>query len=151
MGEFGGRKMVQQRKSRRWKKNKFKVRMLKLKLKKDPLEGAPMAKGIVLGKRGIEQKQPHSGIIKAVRVQLLKNGKEITEFVPRTRAIDLINEHDEVLVSGLGGSQGGPIGSMWGVSWQVIKVNGKSLEVMRKAKRKGGGAAAPATPAPAKK
>ena len=101
--------MVQQRKSRRWKKNKFKVRMLKLKLKKDPLEGAPMAKGIVLGKRGIEQKQPHSGIIKAVRVQLLKNGKEITAFVPRTGAIDLINEHDEVLVSGLGGSPGRPI------------------------------------------
>ena len=145
--------MKQQRAARRWKKTKFKVRMLKLKLKKDPLEGAPMAKGIVLGKRGIEQKQPHSGIIKAVRVQLLKNGKEITAFAPLTGAIAHINEHDEVLVSGLGGSQGGPIGSMWGVSWQVVKVNGNTLEVMRKAKRKGGGAAGGAAPAaaPAKK
>jgi small subunit ribosomal protein S12 len=136
MGEFGGRRMVQQRKHFRWKKTKIKARLLKLKLKKDPLEGAPQAKGIVLGKRGIEQKQPHSGIIKAVRVQLLKNGKEVTAFVPRTGAIDLINEHDEVTVEGLGGSQGGPIGSMWGVSWKVIKVNGQPLEMLRRGKLK---------------
>jgi small subunit ribosomal protein S12 len=136
MGEFGGRRMRDNRKHFRWKKTKIKARLLKLKLKKDPLEGAPQAKGIVLGKRGIEQKQPHSGIIKAVRVQLLKNGKEITAFVPRTGAIDLINEHDEVTVEGLGGSQGGPIGSMWGVSWKVIKVNNQPLEMLRRGKMK---------------
>jgi small subunit ribosomal protein S12 len=101
------------------------------------LEGACQARGLVLAKRGIEQKQPHSGIIKAVRVQLLKNGKEITAFVPKTGAIDLINEHDEVLVEGLGGSQGGPIGSMWGVSWKVVKVNKQPLEVLRQQKKKG--------------
>ena len=94
MGEFGGRKVLQQRKSKRWHKTKFVARTLKLKERKDPLEGAPQAKGIVLGKRGIEQKQPHSGIIKAVRVQLLKNGKEITAFAPLTGAIAHINEHD---------------------------------------------------------
>src|SRR3989344_1456745 len=144
MGEFGGRKMIYQRKKKRWAKTKYKVRILKLKETKDPLEGANQAKGIVLGKRGIGEKQPHSGISKAVRVQLLKNGKEITAFVPRTGAIDLINEHDEVLVEGLGGSQGGPIGSMHGGSWEVIKVKGQSLEQMRKGKKKG------AAPAPAK-
>ena len=137
MGEFGGRKMIQQRKEKRWKKLNYKRRILRLKLKKDPLEGACQARGLVLAKRGIEQKQPHSGIIKAVRVQLLKNGKEITAFVPKTGAIDLINEHDEVLVEGLGGSQGGPIGSMWGVSWKVIKVNKQPLEVLRAQKKKG--------------
>lgn len=137
MGEFGGRKMIQQRKAKRWKKLNYKRRILRLKLKKDPLEGACQARGLVLAKRGIEQKQPHSGIIKAVRVQLLKNGKEITAFVPKTGAIDLINEHDEVLVEGLGGSQGGPIGSMWGVSWKVVKVNKQPLEVLRQQKKKG--------------
>ncbi|MBU5557907.1 MAG: 30S ribosomal protein S12 [Candidatus Aenigmatarchaeota archaeon] len=136
MGEFGGRKMVKQRKNWRWHKTKYKVRMLRLKEKKDPLEGASQAKGIVIAKKGIEQKQPHSGIIKAVRVQLLKNGKEITAFVPRTGAIDLINEHDEVLVEGLGGSQGGAIGSMWGVRWKVIKVNNQPLEMLRRGKLK---------------
>lgn len=149
MAEFGGRKMKQQRKKKRWKKIKYVIRVLKLKEKKDPLEGAPQAKGIVIAKKGIEQKQPHSGIIKAVRVQLLKNGKEITAFCPKTGAIDLINEHDEVLVEGLGGSQGGPIGSMWGVRWKVIKVNNVPLSELRKGKKKKAVAAAPA-PAPAK-
>lgn len=128
--------MKKRKQNYRWKSTHYKTRMLKLKEKKDPLEGAPQARGIVIGKKGIEQKQPHSGIIKAVRVQLLKNGKEITAFCPRTGAIDFINEHDEVLVEGLGGSQGGPIGSMWGVSWKVIKVNNVSLNELLKGKAK---------------
>lgn len=136
MAEFGAKKMIAQRKHKRWKKIKYKVRMLRLKEKKDPLEGAPQAKAIVLAKKGIEQKQPHSGIIKAVRVQLLKNGKEITAFVPGTGAIDHINEHDEVLVEGLGGSQGGAIGSMWGVRWKVVKVNNIPLSEILKGKEK---------------
>lgn len=128
--------MRKQRKKKKWRKTKYKVRVLKLKQKKDPLGGAPQAKGIVIAKKGIEQKQPHSGIIKCVRVQLLKNGKEITAFCPRTGAIDFINEHDEVLVEGLGGSQGGAIGSMWGVRWKVIKVNNLPLSELRKGKVK---------------
>ncbi len=136
MGEFGGRKIKRNRKKYRWKDIGYKNRILKLKLKVDPLEGAPQARGLVLGKRGIEQKQPHSGIIKAVRVQLLKNGKEITAILPGTGAVDFVNEHDEVLIEGLGGSQGGPIGSMWGVSWKVIKVNGVSLNELLKGKAK---------------
>ena len=137
MGEFSGRKLKKRKKKYRWKKTSYKVRTLKLVEKKDPLEGSPQAKGIVLAKRGIEQKQPHSGIIKAVRVQLLKNGKEITAFVPKTGAINLIKEHDEVLVEGVGGSQRGPVGSMWGVRWRVVKVNGVALSELRKGKGKG--------------
>ncbi len=136
MGEFSGREMKKRKKRYRWKDIHYLKRILKLKEKKDPLEGAPQARGIVLAKKGIEQKQPHSGIIKAVRIQLLKNGKEITAFVPRTGAIDFINEHDDVLVEGLGGSQGGPIGSMWGVRWKVIKVNNLPLSELRKGKVK---------------
>ncbi len=128
--------MKQQRKKKRWKKTTYKVRKLKLREKKDPLGGAPQAKGIVIAKKGIEQKQPHSGIIKCVRVQLLKNGKEITAFCPRTGAIEQINEHDEVLVEGIGGSQRGPVGSMHGVRWKVIKVNNIPLQSLRTGKAK---------------
>lgn len=136
IGEFNARIMKKQRKRYRWHKTKYKVRILRLKEKKDPLEGSSQARGIVLEKRCIEQKQPHSGLIKAVRVRLIKNGKEVTAFCPRTGAIDYINEHDEVLIEGLGGSQGGPIGSMWGVRWKVIKVNNQSLSELVKGKIK---------------
>ncbi len=141
MGEFSGRETKKRAKRYKWKKTKVKVRLLKLKEKKDPLEGAPQAKGIVLFKKMIEQKQPHSGMIKAVRVQLLKNGKEITAMLPKTGAIDQVNEHDEVLVEGIGGSQGGPVGSMWGVSWKVIKVNNVALSEILKGKAKKAAAA----------
>lgn len=135
MGLFSGRELKKRKKKYRWKKTKFKVRTLGLKKKKDPLEGAPMAKGIVLAKRAIEQKQPHSGLIKVVRVQLLKNKKEITAFVPRDGAISHINEHDEVVVDGVGGSGGGPVGSQHGLRWKVIKVNNISLEELRRGRK----------------
>jgi len=136
MGLFSGRQIRKSTKKKKWKKTKFKVRMLKLKAKKDPLEGAPQAKGIVIAKKGIEQKQPHSGIIKVVRVQLIKNGKEITVFVPKSGAINFINEHDEVLIEGVGGSQGGPVGSQHGLRWKVIKVNNLPLSELLKGKVK---------------
>lgn len=138
MGEFSGRKMSQQRQKKKWKKTAYKVRKLRLRERKDPLQGAPQAKGIVIKKVGITQKQPHSGIIKAVRVQLLKNGKEVTAFAPRDGAIKHINEHDEVLIAGLGGSQRGPVGSMPGIKYKVVKVNNIPLESLRTGKSKKG-------------
>ena len=90
-GEFGARKLKRDRKHFRWKKVNYRTRVLKLKEKQDPLEGAPQAKGIVLEKRVVEQKQPHSGLIKCVRVRLMKNGKQITAFVPKTGAIQHIH------------------------------------------------------------
>jgi small subunit ribosomal protein S12 len=140
MGMFSGREMSKKAKRYKWLKTKYKVRMLNLKVKKDPLEGAPQAKGIVLAKRAVEQKQPHSGLIKVVRVQLLKNKKEITAFTPKSGSINFINEHDEVLVEGIGGSQGGPIGSQHGMRWKVIKVNNIPLEMLRRGKAKKDGA-----------
>jgi len=134
-GEFSARKLKKKRKKMRWKESKYRIRMLDLKRKSDPLEGSPQAKGIVLEKRQIEQKQPHSGLIKAVRVRLIKNGKQITAVLPRDKAMKYINEHDEVIVEGVGGSQGGAVGSMWGVKWRVIKVNGISLEQLRTGKK----------------
>ena len=134
-GEFSARVLRKRRKSQRWKKTKYKVRVLNWKKKKDPLEGAPQARGIVIEKRQVEQKQPSSGVIKAVRVKLIKNGKEVTAHAPRDGAIKHIQEHDEVLIEGIGGSQGGPIGTMWGIKYKVIKVNGISLEELRKGRK----------------
>ena len=75
--------------------------------KANPLEGAPQARGIVLEKVGIESKQPNSAVRKCVRVQLIKNGKSITAFLPRDGALNFVDEHDEVILEGIGGSMGG--------------------------------------------
>ena len=134
-GEFGARKLKKDRQKFRWRKNKYRARVLRYKEKKDPLEGAPMAEGIVLEKRIAEQKQPSSGMIKCVRVRLVKNGKCITAHVPKTGAINHVSEHDSVLVAGMGGSQGGAVGSIPGVKHIVVKVNGISLEAIRTGKK----------------
>ena len=43
-----------------------------------------MAKALVLPKGVLQQKQPHSGLIKCVKVQLIKNGKTVGAYVPST-------------------------------------------------------------------
>lgn len=130
-GEFAGRTLDRSRKKRRWLKKWWKRKALGLKEKFDPLEGAPQSSGIVIKKVGIEQKQPHSGIIKGVVVQLLKNGKKVTAHVPKDKAITKIDEHDEVTIEGLGGSQRGQMGSIPGVRYKVVAVNTVSLEELR--------------------
>ncbi len=134
-GEFGARKLKKERRKFRWKKEKYRSRVLRIREKMDPLEGAPMAKGIVLEKRVVEEKQPSSGLIKCVRVRLIKNGKQITAHVPHSGAINSVAEHDQVLVCGMGGSQGGPVGCMPGLKFKVIKVNDVSLEQIRMGKK----------------
>ena len=128
VGEFAARPLLRKRKKFRWKKSAYKSRTLNLKRKTDPLEGAPQARGIVLEKVGIESKQPNSAIRKAVRIQLSKNGKQVTAFIPGDGGLKYIDEHDSVVVEGIGGAQGGPIGDLPGVSWKIVLVNGVSLE-----------------------
>ena len=133
-GEFSGRKLRQRRKSFRWKKTDYKIRMLQL-WRKDPLEGAPQGRGIVIAKRTVEQKKPASGLTKCVRVQLLKNNIQVTAHVPGEGAIDHINEHDEVIVEKVGGAQGGSKGSMVGVKFKVAAVNGVALSEILSGKK----------------
>lgn len=133
-GEFAARKLRKSRQKAKWKYRKYMRRMLKLHEKK-PLGGAPQGKGIVIAKRTVEQKQPSSGLVKAVRVQLIKNSIQVTAFVPGNRAIEHINEHDEVLLEGIGGSQSGPVGSQWGLKYRVTMVNGVSLPEILKGKK----------------
>jgi small subunit ribosomal protein S12 len=114
----------------RWKDIAYKRRMLKLDVKSDPLEGAPQARAIVLEKVPVEAKQPNSALRKCVRVQLIKNGRQLTAFCPGDGAINFIDEHDEVIVEGIGGRKGGSMGDIPGVKFKVTKVNRVSLEEM---------------------
>lgn len=130
-GEFASRKLKKDRKRHRRLEKAWKRRAYGIKDRYDPLEGAPQARGLVIKKEGKEQKQPHSGIIKCVRVQLAKNGRKVSAHVPRDKAITKIDEHDEVVIEGLGGSQRGQMGSIPGVRYRVVSVNGVSLEELR--------------------
>ncbi|MEM2341971.1 MAG: 30S ribosomal protein S12 [Candidatus Bathyarchaeia archaeon] len=127
-GEFAARKLIKRRKKMRWKSIYYKRRMLMLDVKSDPLEGAPMARGIVLEKVGRESKQPNSAIRKCVRVQLIKNGKVVTAFLPGDGALNVVDEHDEVIIEGIGGSRGRSMGDIPGVRWKVVTVNGIALK-----------------------
>ncbi|MFX1587697.1 MAG: 30S ribosomal protein S12 [Promethearchaeota archaeon] len=131
-GLYAGRKLRVNRKKLRWSKTKYKRKKLKLKKKVDPLEGAPQAIGIVLQKVGRESKQPNSAIRKCVRVQLKKNGKGVTAFLPGDGALNFIEEHDRVTLEGIGGAKGRSVGDLPGVRYKVVKVNGVSLDALIK-------------------
>jgi small subunit ribosomal protein S12 len=119
----------------RWKDIDYKRRALNLSVKSDPLEGAPMGRGIVLEKVPVEAKQPNSAIRKCVRVQLIKNGRQLTAFCPGDGAINFIDEHDEVVIESIGGRKGGSMGDIPGVKYKVTKVNRVSLNEMVQGKK----------------
>ncbi len=126
-GLNAGRKQKNERKKFRWSDRRYKRRVEKLKEKADPLEGAPQGRGIVIEKVGIEAKQPNSAIRKCVKVQLIKNGRQVTAFAVGDGAINFIDEHDEVLIEGIGGRMGRSYGDLPGVRFKVVKVNGVAL------------------------
>ena len=128
LGLFAGRVLKDKRKRQKWSIGTYKRRELGLDKKASPLGGAPQARGIVLEKVGIEAKQPNSAVRKCVRVQLIKNGKTVTAFLPRDGALNFVDEHDEVHVEGMGASMGGALSDIPGVRWKVFKVNGTSLK-----------------------
>ncbi len=135
MGKFACRKLTHDRKLYRWGDRDYARRVLRLDEKADPLEGAPQAKGIVLEKIGVEAKQPNSAIRKCIRIQLIKNGRQITAFCPGDGAINFIDEHDEVTIEGIGGRMGGSYGDIPGVRFRVFKVNDVSLNELVMGKR----------------
>uniref|UniRef100_A0A6B2LPI4 40S ribosomal protein S23 n=1 Tax=Arcella intermedia TaxID=1963864 RepID=A0A6B2LPI4_9EUKA len=114
------------RRNQRWADKAYKRVHLGTHIKADPLGGCSHAKGIVLEKIGIEAKQPNSAVRKAVRVQLIKNGKKIACFVPNDGCLNFIDENDEVLISGFG-RKGHSVGDIPGVRFKVVKTAGVSL------------------------
>ena len=127
-------KLQKRRHTQRWKDKWFVKRVKKLKEKSDPLQGASQAKGIVLEKVQLEAKQPNSAMRKCVRVQLIKNARQITAFLPGDGATKLVDEHDEVMIECIGGNMGRAKGDIPGVRWQVVKVNDQSLGALIKGK-----------------
>ena len=93
---------------------------------KKPFAGASHAAGIVVEKIGVEAKQPNSAVRKCVRVQLRKNNKRITAYVPRDGGMSFVDENDEVLVAGFGRS-GHAVGDLPGVRFKIVKVAGAGL------------------------
>jgi small subunit ribosomal protein S12 len=118
-GKYAARKLKGDRENFRWSDRKYLRRALKLNVKADPLGGAPRGRGIVL-----------SAIRKCVRIQLIKNGRQVTAFCPGDGAINFIDEHDEVTVERIGGRMGGAKGDIPGVRFKVTAVNDMSLNEM---------------------
>ena len=127
-GLNAGKRLRERRSKGRWHYKPYVRRVLRLKERSDPLEGASQAKGIVLEKVQLEAKQPNSGMRKCVRVQLIKNGRQVTAFCPRDGASKMIDEHDEVIIECIGGKMGKTKGDLSGIRWHVIHVNGQSLK-----------------------
>src|SRR3989338_8856718 len=130
MGLMNARKIVKRKKKFRWKSVKYKIKALDLYAKTDPLEGKSQAKGIVIEKVQKEAKQPNSGMRKCCKVQLTKNGKSVTAFIPGNLAQRFIDEHDEAMIERIGGKQGRSKGDIPGVRFKVIKVNDQPLHLL---------------------
>ncbi|NIA02941.1 MAG: 30S ribosomal protein S12 [Nitrospirae bacterium] len=129
-GKYAARKLKSDREKFRWSDRNYLRRALNLNVKADPLGGAPQGRAIVLEKVGVEAKQPNSAIRKCVRIQLIKNGRQVTAFCPGDGAINFIDEHDEVTVERIGGRMGGAMGDIPGVRFKVTAVNNMSLHEM---------------------
>ncbi len=129
-GMFTGQRLKKVRKRMRLKSRDYVRRLRRRREKSGLLEGAPMGRGIVLQKVGVESKQPNSAIRKCVRVQLIKNGRLLTAFLPGDGALNYIDEHDEVMIEGIGGPRARSMGDIPGVRYKVYKVNGVPLHLL---------------------
>jgi len=128
-GINAGTKLIKRRTEQK-KKYKWYSKKQGLKKKSDPLEGSSQASGIVLEKVQREAKQPNSAMRKCIRVQLVKNSRQITAFLPGDGAQKMVDEHDEVVVECMGGKMGRAKGDLPGVRWHVIKVNDQSQKAL---------------------
>ncbi|KAF9117136.1 40S ribosomal protein S23 [Mortierella sp. AM989] len=133
-GLQAARKLRTTRRENRWADKHYKRQALGTAFRFSPFGGSSHAKGIVLEKIGVEAKQPNSAIRKCVRVQLIKNGKKITAFVPNDGCLNFVDENDEVLIAGFGRS-GHAVGDLPGVRFKVVKVSGVSLLALWKEKK----------------
>jgi len=134
MGLLSATKLKKNRKKFRWSNKKYKKQKLKLFAKSDPLEGKSQAKGLVVAKVQKEARQPNSAMRKCCTVQLIKNNKTVTVFIPGNLAQKFVDEHDEVIIERIGGRMNRAKGDMPGVRFQVIKVNDQPLKLLWKGK-----------------
>jgi len=131
---MGATKLMKNRKRFRWKDDRYKKKALKLFAKSDPIQGKSQAKGLVVSKVQKEARQPNSAMRKCCRVQLIKNNRMVTAFIPGNLAQKFVDEHDEVIIERIGGRMGRSKGDIPGVRFQVIKVNDQPLHLLWKGK-----------------
>ena len=101
MGLMSARKLKKDRKKQQMNNLTYKKKKLGISLKFDPFGRSAQAKGIVTAKVQKEAKQPNSAMRKCCRVQLTKNGKVVTAFIPGNLAQKFVDEHDEVIIEKL--------------------------------------------------
>lgn len=134
MGLMNARKLLKKSRKFRWRQKAYKKRMLGLRKKADPLEGASQAKGIVISKFQKEARQPNSAMRKCCKVQLIKNSIPVGAFIPGNLAQKFIDEHDEVIIERIGGRMNRSKGDIPGIRFKVIKVNDQPLHLLWKGK-----------------
>jgi small subunit ribosomal protein S12 len=135
-GLNAAKKLKQRRKQFLFAKKDMYRYKTKSYLKTDPLEGSPSARALVLQKMEIEVKQPHSGLRKVVKVQIIKNGRTVTAYAGYgPGCIKKIDEHNEVMIEKMGAPQGRAFGDMPGVKFRVTKVNGVAIKEIIKGRK----------------
>ena len=92
------------------------------------LDQCPQRRAVCLIVKTQTPKKPNSALRKCARVQLVKNAKVVTVFLPGVDAIKHVDEHNEVIIERIGGAQRGARGDLPGVKFRVIKVNGVDLQ-----------------------
>lgn len=134
MGLLNAKNLKKKRKKFRWNNKKYKKQKLKLFAKSDPLEGKSQARGLVISKCQKEARQPNSAMRKCCRVQLIKNNKTVTAFIPGNLAQKFVDEHDDVIIERIGGRMNRSKGDIPGVRFAVIIVNDQPLHLLWKGK-----------------
>ena len=134
MGLMNARKLRKSRKKYQMNHKRFRKKKLGITLKYAVIGRSSQAKGIVVNKFQLEAKQPNSAMRKCCKVQLIKNSKFVTAFIPGNLAQKFVDEHDEVVIERIGGKQGRSKGDIPGVRFAVIKVNDQPLRLLWKGK-----------------
>jgi small subunit ribosomal protein S23e len=123
-----GGKLRDHRRAQRWNDKDYN-KAHNISKWKTPFEGASHASGIVIKRVSVEAKQPNSACRKCVKVQLRKNSKNVTAFVPGDGNLEFIDENDRVLVAGAG-RRGHAVGDIPGVRFKAVHVAGIGLRAL---------------------
>ena len=137
-GMLAGGKLKNHRRVQRWNDKNYNSANIESKWKR-AFGTTSHASGIVTKRVAVEAKQPNSACRKCVRVQLKKNARGITAFVPLDGSLDYIDENDRVLCAGLG-RKGKSTGDLPGVRFKVVHVANiglRALFLKKKEKPKG--------------
>ena len=127
-GMRAGGKLRDHRRAQRWNDKDYN-KAHNISKWKTPFEGASHASGIVVKRVSVEAKQPNSACRKCVKVQLRKNSKNVTAFVPGDGNLEFIDENDRVLVAGAG-RRGHAVGDIPGVRFKAVHVAGIGLRAL---------------------